>query len=1020
MLSLSVSYAQTPALQWAKSWGSTGHDVSNAVVVDESGNVITAGSFEGTVDFNPSTSAANVGSSQGGTDGFVSKLDANGGFVWSYQLGTVGSDTMSSVAVDGTGNVYAAGYKGGNAVITKLTSTGALLWEKEITGVFRIKSIAVNPTNGHVYATGTFISTVDVNPDPSTTYNITSTTGSYVDLFVLHLSEAGDFVNVQQVAGNVNKNAYGIALDNSGNAYISGRNEGNIMFPSSTGNIALGGLQPAFIAKYNSSSNNFDWVTSIGLSEENIRHDGISVAVDANSNAYVAGATTQIASEGRVVENGGFFLSKFNSSGTSLWINYFDGVGVDAARSVAVDAQSNVYVTGVFSSTVDFNPSETASNELNASSGGLFLAKYNTSGAYQWSHNVSGVTPSLAVDAQKNVYLTGRFAGTNLDYDFGTGTSLLSSNGSKDVLVLKINQCEVVTLTPATLSSMTVGFPYSQTLSADGMYAPVFTVTSGSLPSGLTLSASGVISGTPTQSGNFSVTITATSGACVSSNSYSFTVQCPVVTILPASLTNGYTGLVYSQTLSLSQGTATSYIVSSGSLPAGLSLSANGVISGTPSQVGTYSFSVSVNYNSCTYTNEYTLVVNCNTITPQIEQITVNGVSVPVIGANVIRFDPNSFLVNGAVPSQYNVRYRKVGSSTWTTKTELSDYRIVGLDSASTYEWQIRNICVVGGVFSDWSALRTFTTKAVSSAPHYDSDPLTENDPIQDYDINDDRLCAPLNVRTGIVGQGVIQIVWPVLTDRTIGFEVQHRVKGTTTWTTYSSPYFGTGTSWRIFGLNPSTTYEWRFRSVCRPGQDWHPWSSIHEATTTAMPICAPFNASVGTVTSTSAVIKWTEFTTNSLGYELRYRVQGTITWTTYASPYWFDNDGPTAVTINIGLTPSTTYEWQIRNVCNPGGDWNAWSALSTFTTGAARLGQETFNVSVYPVPSTGLVNVQVADLQETAQYEVYNVFGQRVAEGTLAPETNILDLSKQSTGVYTLKVVTAKGSATKQVVLNK
>ncbi|SFC37203.1 Por secretion system C-terminal sorting domain-containing protein [Flexibacter flexilis DSM 6793] len=78
------------------------------------------------------------------------------------------------------------------------------------------------------------------------------------------------------------------------------------------------------------------------------------------------------------------------------------------------------------------------------------------------------------------------------------------------------------------------------------------------------------------------------------------------------------------------------------------------------------------------------------------------------------------------------------------------------------------------------------------------------------------------------------------------------------------------------------------------------------------------------------------------------------------------------------------------------------------------------FNVSVYPVPSTGMVNVEIADLEESAAYEVYNVYGQKVAAGTLANSSNVLDLSKQATGVYTLKVVTAKGSATKQIVLNK
>lgn len=180
--------------------------------------------------------------------------------------------------------------------------------------------------------------------------------------------------------------------------------------------------------------------------------------------------------------------------------------------------------------------------------------------------------------------------------------------------------CPAITL--ANLPAATAGVAYSQTLSATpvgGNYS--FTLTGGALPPGLNFN-NGVLSGTPTQTGSFSFTLTATGfGTCAQARSYSFTVNCPTVSVSPNSLPNGVVGSVYSpRSLSAAPvGTTYGYAVTQGQLPPGLTLN-NGVISGTPIAPGNFSFTITATgFGACTGARTFTILVTgtCNPITVQ-------------------------------------------------------------------------------------------------------------------------------------------------------------------------------------------------------------------------------------------------------------------------------------------------------------------------------------------------------------------------------------------------------------------
>jgi uncharacterized protein YhjY with autotransporter beta-barrel domain len=171
-----------------------------------------------------------------------------------------------------------------------------------------------------------------------------------------------------------------------------------------------------------------------------------------------------------------------------------------------------------------------------------------------------------------------------------------------------------VVVNPTSLPAATVGTAYSQTATGAGGTAPYdnFIISAGALPAGLSLnSSSGALTGTPTAGGAFNFSIRTTdsttgTGPHNGTRAYSFTVNAPTVSLAPTSLPSGVQGSAYAETITASGGTASyAYAITSGALPAGLSLSAGGVITGTPTVNGSFPLTVTAT-DSSTGTGPYT------------------------------------------------------------------------------------------------------------------------------------------------------------------------------------------------------------------------------------------------------------------------------------------------------------------------------------------------------------------------------------------------------------------------------
>ena len=208
-------------------------------------------------------------------------------------------------------------------------------------------------------------------------------------------------------------------------------------------------------------------------------------------------------------------MSKLDSSGSFVWAKSFGGTSTEFGRAVAVDAAGNVYTTGPFNVTADFDPGAGTSNLTSAGVADGFVSKLDSSGDFVWAKRLGGTNvqmpKAVAIDTAGNVYTAGDFQGTT-DFDPGAGTSNLTSAGLYDVYVSKLDSEGANVLVVPTVSWTEPSTPSSsRTLS----YTLVFNRSVTGIAAG-DFSNTGTATGcvfTPSSSSGSSVTV---SVACAS------------------------------------------------------------------------------------------------------------------------------------------------------------------------------------------------------------------------------------------------------------------------------------------------------------------------------------------------------------------------------------------------------------------------------------------------------------------------------------------------------------------------
>lgn len=291
-----------------------------------------------------------------------------------------------------------------------------------------------------------------------------------------------------------------------------------------------------------------------------------------------------------------------NSSSTSTTYNANGATGTaiitaTSVRETKITLSVTITVSAVPQFTTTSLPAVTEGSAYNQS-------VYYKGGTGNCTMTISSgaLPPGLSMSSSGSI--TGTPSGPNGTANFSvkmTDSSTVTPVSVTQPLSIVVNLPAAPAFTTKSLPSGTEGVAYSQQLAATGLAPLAFTVTSGSLPAGLLMSGSGLISGTPTgPNGNaqFSVKVTDASNPVQSATEpLSIQIGLPAPpSITTASLPAGLEGTTYNQTLSASGGSGTlTFSISSGTLPAGLALSSAGIISGKPTGPnGTSNFTAQV------------------------------------------------------------------------------------------------------------------------------------------------------------------------------------------------------------------------------------------------------------------------------------------------------------------------------------------------------------------------------------------------------------------------------------------
>jgi gliding motility-associated-like protein len=296
---------------WAKQLETIVAGLSDRMLtVDAAGDIFITGSFKGTIDFDPGPGQFNLISGDNGIDreAFVLKLNSSGEMIWARQLGGLTANDASngySIAIDGGGNIYVTGDfygtvdfdpgsgiynlqalgSNGEAFIVKLDDQANLIWAKQISGSAKSygQSVAVDGS-GNVYTMGSFLGTADFDPGAGV---FIQTANNNNGIFISKLDAAGNFVWANQLSGSGYIGGWGMAIDAAGNSFITGDFFGSIDFNPDvcSFNLSSVGFDDIFVTKLDATGN-FEWVKAMGGTGS---EEGLSIALDPSGNIYTTG-----------------------------------------------------------------------------------------------------------------------------------------------------------------------------------------------------------------------------------------------------------------------------------------------------------------------------------------------------------------------------------------------------------------------------------------------------------------------------------------------------------------------------------------------------------------------------------------------------------------------------------------------------------------------------------------------------------------------------------------------------------
>ncbi len=461
------SFAQTPQLEWAFAAGGSSGDQAMCITTDNLGNSYTCGWFSGTTDFMPGAGQLNL-TATGGRDIFIQKMDPDGDLIWVKQLVGYDDENLAySIAIDQISNIYITGafksiidFDPGPAIynlnalnslgifLLKLDSDGNFIWAHSFNGTNNEYGyhISIDPFN-NIVLNGIIESNTDFDPSPANAF--LNPIGNY-DGYIAKYSSGGGFLWAKLIGGSGLEYCAKTTFDDLGNVYAVGTFESTIDIDPGPGNhfVTSNGGTDCFILKLDTNGD-FIWANTFGANSSDI-----SARITSKGNdIYVGGSLngsqtfTTINGTTALTSNGSsdIMLAKLNTNGEYVWVNSWGGAASEVIYSIHIDEYDKIYLGGMFSDSVDFDPGIGVHNLTAQGLRDGFVTKLDTASNMEWAISYGGNNTTtyrrLTVDNSGGVYSAGYFKGT-VDFDPDINTTSYTSNGDHDFYMMKLSQQE--------------------------------------------------------------------------------------------------------------------------------------------------------------------------------------------------------------------------------------------------------------------------------------------------------------------------------------------------------------------------------------------------------------------------------------------------------------------------------------------------------------------------------------------------------------------------------------------------
>ncbi len=318
-------------------------------------------------------------------------------------------------------------------------------WERVSNGTNNVHEVYTFGTTtdfaGNVYITGKFLSS-NLKLGNLTLYNHDTLTSLMSDMFLAKYDPNGNVIWAVSAGGDDNDCGNAVTTDAQGNVIITGRFRSKYLaFGTDTLWNARHWMFDCFIVKYDSNGN-YLWAKRAGGGDD---ENGLAVSTDHVGNVYVGGTfksnTINFGNYTYANADSGYddiFLVKMAPNGTVLRLNHYGNYGAEEVQSMAIDANNNIYITGLFNSQTLAFGNITLTLGANSMTD-MFIAKMDTNANFLWAFNAGGGNMNagmgVCIDNSGNAYVTGYFRGPSIT--FGSTVLTNTVNGATDVFVVK-------------------------------------------------------------------------------------------------------------------------------------------------------------------------------------------------------------------------------------------------------------------------------------------------------------------------------------------------------------------------------------------------------------------------------------------------------------------------------------------------------------------------------------------------------------------------------------------------------